>query len=379
MKAKIKNMIKEAIYQKENGVSEWEIIKSVHMRLGELLIYDNSYSNKIQETYIDETGQKVDLETDISRKRKEKLIEENTSTNEIQQICKGMAEIPAAILSKVGIEAKVIGVEKKGDVDGEKRENGEIIDVPEIYTVSFDDDQNIKVGENQKRNDKKSGHYCVLVKSSQEEYIQDFLIDTALARIKCGEPSRDGNVPGICKISEYKERSIKGLPLNIEFGQDLKKDFDKYQSQQSKTMGITDKFNFVFQKLREVDAKCGFEEANDIVKMEMKALLTEEEASNFQNQLKICNLVKEDKNTCDVICIYGIAGANYIVKSDENVIGDVISGRASFDDIQAVLWNGFKPRKTLDGRSLNEMLGIKKKELEKKTEIAPEKEVEREL
>ena len=102
------------------------------------------------------------------------MLREDTDKSQKAQICKGMAEIYAKILNKVGIEARAIGIEKKGETQ--------------------------EVGEDEAK------HYCAVFKIKEQEYVQDYLMESALMRIKIGEAEMTENMPGMCPIEEYKER-----------------------------------------------------------------------------------------------------------------------------------------------------------------------------
>lgn len=90
-----------------------------------------------------------------------------------------MAEIYANILNKLGISAQAVGVAIKGLT----------------HEVSVDEAE----------------HYYTAFKIEEQEYAQDYLIESALARIKIGEAEIADIMPGICHIEEYTKCAEKGL------------------------------------------------------------------------------------------------------------------------------------------------------------------------
>lgn len=116
------------------------------------------------------------------------MLKSNTDKSTKTQICKGMAEIYAEILNSVGIEAKSVGTNMKG--------------------------QKQEVSENEAK------HFYTLFKVGDQEYVQDFLIESALMRIKVGEAELAEKMPGICLLDEYEKYgqiSLKQIDLSKEY------------------------------------------------------------------------------------------------------------------------------------------------------------------
>ena len=151
MENEIIQIIQEANSLKSNGKSNKEIAEFVHIELGKLIIYDNNYSIGFDyDLRQNLEGQK----TKASEIRQEKILSKKSSIKSKNQVCKGMAEIYTAILTHLGIDAKVVAVQSKEEVEGEKRDDGSIIDVPGIYRTSFNKNFEIQLGENEKNNEK---------------------------------------------------------------------------------------------------------------------------------------------------------------------------------------------------------------------------------
>lgn len=208
-KDKIEKLVIYVQRMKINGYTDLEIAKYIHIELEKLLIYDNSYTANYNKNDNEEI-------TQTSKKRQKMLLDKKTDTSKNTQICKGMAEIYVAILKEVGISANVVGAESKGDVDGFVK-NGKIIDVPQIYECSFDENFEITVGKNQKDTKKEAKHYYTELEINGVHYVQDFLIDEALYRIKVGEANLNENLPGFCHKEDYKIRSNQSIPLADEY------------------------------------------------------------------------------------------------------------------------------------------------------------------
>lgn len=106
MKDKIKGIIDKATELKKSGISDLDIAKFVHIELGKILIYDNNYTANFNK-------EKDEEPTQITKDRQEMILGEKTDISKKAQVCRGMAETYVAILNKIGINSKVIGVEKK--------------------------------------------------------------------------------------------------------------------------------------------------------------------------------------------------------------------------------------------------------------------------
>lgn len=167
MEDTIQQIIKKAHDSKLTG---YELAQFVHIELGKTIYYDNNYSVKK-----DDEGN----ETKISKARDKNMLQESTDSSRYSQICKGMAEIYANILNKLGISAQAVWVAIKGLT----------------HEVSVDEAE----------------HYYTAFKIEEQEYAQDYLIESALARIKIGEAEIADIMPGICHIEEYTKCAEKGL------------------------------------------------------------------------------------------------------------------------------------------------------------------------
>ena len=343
MKEKVQNIINKATELKNNGITDLEVAKYVHLKLGDLLIYDNSYTANYTK---DGVNEKV---TDESKNRQKMLLEKNTDLSNREQICKGMAEIYAGILDKVGIESRVIGVEEKGQIDGCKQEDGTIYEVAEKYKSSLDDNLNIVNGKNEKNNENEAKHYYALVKTEQGEYAQDFLIDKALQRIKTGEASLNDELPGFCKNEEYVMRGKKDLKLSKVYIEQIKSEYEKFADKPNAEKA----FEFIFEKIKENNSKFGFEESKDYMMSIGKEVFPED----FNpKDMKIVNLVKEDEQNCDIASIYSYGENSYLLRGgDESTQIEIPIGRIESTNIKELQEQGFEPRNINDKDKLNEI------------------------
>lgn len=343
MKDRVNYIIDRATELRNSGTSDLNIAKFVHIELGKILIYDNRYTAN----YNKENNEDL---TQISKKRQEMLLGKKTDIYDKAQICKGMAEIYVAILNKVGITSKVIGVENKGDVDGDIRDDGTTIDVPESYDCSFDDNLEIITEKNEKNNNHSSQHYYGIFTIDGFEYVQDFLIDSALFRIKVGEAYLNENTPGLCLKEDYKERSKQNLPLANDYIERVQADYKEYTNEPNAERT----FQFLFEQLKRHNEDFGFEESKDFFLSISKKILP----IDFDpKDLKIVNLLKEDPSNCDIVSIYGYNGVNYLLRGgdESTTVRDTI-GKISTGQIENLLFHGFEPRKKSDTLSLNEVL-----------------------
>lgn len=343
MKNKIKNIIDKATEFKKSGISDLYLAKFVHIELGKILIYDNNYTANFNKEDDKET-------TQITKDRQAIILERKTDIFKKEQVCSGMAEIYVAILNKIGINSKVIGIEKKGDVEGALREDGTIIDVPEIYDCSLDNNLEIITGKNKKNNDHISNHYCAKLEIDKLEYIQDFLIDSALFRIKVGEASINDNLPGFCLKENYESRAKQSLPLAPEYIEKIQSEYKKYTNEPN----TEQTFQFLFEQLKRYDKNFGFEESKDFFLSISKRILPKD--FNSQN-LKIINLLKESQNTCDIISIYNYNGINYLLRGGaESTSVKYDLGQISVSQIETLISQGFEARKKSDEVTLNESI-----------------------
>lgn len=343
MKDKVKDIIDRATELRRSGTSDLDIAKFVHIELEKILIYDNRYTAN----YNKESNEDL---TQTSRKRQEMLLGKKTDVSEKAQICKGMAEIYVAILNAVGITSKVTGVESKGDVDGAIKEDGTTIEVPKIYACSFDDNFEIITGKNEKNNNYSAQHYYGVFAIDGIEYVQDFLIDNTLFRIKAGEPHLNDNIPGLCLKEDYKSRAKQSLPLANAYVERVQTEYEEYTNEPN-----TEKaFQFLFKQLKRYDGNFGFEESKDFFLSIAKKILPRD----FNPQdLKIANLLKEEQSTCDIVSIYGYNGINYLLRGGagnttvRNELGEI-----STSQIETLLSQGFEARKKSDILTLSELL-----------------------
>ena len=297
----IKGIIEEAQEMKnKQGKTDYDIAKFVHIELGKIIYYNNNYTAKLE---------KDKQETKQSLNRKSNMLKADTDKTSKAQICKGMAEIYAEILNNVGIDAKAIGTKTKG----------------ETQEVSEDE----------------AKHYCTILKIHGQEYVQDYLMESALMRIKIGEAEMNENIPGICPIEEYKERGQKNLMqtnLSCEF-------IDNIFKENIENLSDKQAFSLVYEKLNQYfcDEKTefGFEEAKDFIFLVGKNLI--------KTKPKITNLVKENENQCGVACIYEIYGKIYLVRGgNESTDIQFPAGEISDRDLEKILKQGY------EGRSLEE-------------------------
>ena len=344
MEDKIKSIIDKATELKKRGISDLYIAKLVHIELGKILIYDNNYTANFNKEDDKEP-------TQITKDRQAMILGEKTDIFKKSQVCRGMAEIYVAILNKIGINSKVMGIEKKGDVEGALREDGTIIDVPEIYDCSLNDNLEIITGKNEKNNGYISSHYCAMVEIDGLDYIQDFLIDSALFRIKVGEASiNDSSIPGFCLKENYESRTKQSLPLSPEYIEKLQSEYEKYTNEPN----TEQTFQFLFEQLKRYDKDFGFEESKDFFLSISKRILPKD--FNPQN-LKIVNLLKESQSTCDIISIYNYNGINYLLRGGtESTSVKYDLGQISIGQIETLISQGFEARKKSDELTLNESI-----------------------
>lgn len=297
----IKNIINRAKAMKTNSkTTDYEIAQFVHIELGKVMYYDNNYSAKL--------GNGKD-ETELSSTRKSNMLRADTDKSQKAQISKGMAEIYAEILNEVGIEARAIGIEKKGETQ--------------------------ELGEDEAK------HYCAVFKIEEQEYVQDYLMESALMRIKIGEAKINENMPGICHIEEYKERGSRSLMQT-----DLSHEYlDRIFEENMIDLNDGQRFELIFEKLnqyfRDAETEFGFEEAKDFVFLAGKNFI--------RMKPKIINLVRENESECSVACIYEIDGKKYLVRGgDESTDIQFPAGEISNSDFSEILNQGYEGRSQED-------------------------------
>ena len=348
MENEIKQIIQSAENLRREGFSDKQLAEFVHIELGKLMIYDNNYSVAFDyDISKNQDGPKTKTKT--SEIRQAKILSAKSSIKSKEQVCKGMAEIYTAILSELGIDAKVVAVQSKEEVEGEVREDGSVIDVPGIYTASYDSDYEIHLGENEKSNDNPIGHYYSIVKLDEGEFIQDFLTEQALTRIKIGETEFGSELPGFHRKEEHRERTD---PNNSKISPEYVK---KIQEELSEYMQGTDDdtkvFDFIFEKLKEHIQEFGFEEAKEFLMMYAKSIIPR--GMIKETPIPI-NLVKEDEENCEVICVYRYGEKNYMLRGGQ-VSTDLPLGEVSTEDIEKALEQGFVPRQLSDAQRVNDL------------------------
>lgn len=303
MEETINKIIEQAINMKRNPqITDYKIVEYVHIELGKMVYYDNNYTAKLDRNK---------EETKVSTVRKNKLLKSKVNKSSKAQICKGMAEIYAEILNKVGIEARAIGVERKG--------------------------------ETQEVSEEEAKHYCVVFKIDGKEYVQDYLMESALMRIKTGEVDYEEKMPGICAIEDYYERGTKSL-AKIELSHEF---LEKILGENIDNLNDKDIFNIIFNKLNNYltneNNYFGFEESKDFI------FLTAKNFINNKSGIKIINLVKESENECGVACIYETEGQKFLVRGGvESSDLSLPVGKITEKDLKQIQEQGY------EGRSMEE-------------------------
>lgn len=299
----IKEIVDKAMEMKNNPeITDYDIAEFIHIELGKIIYYDNNYSSKLEDN-----GQ----ETLLSINRKEKMLKETTDRTSKTQICKGMAEIYAEMLRSAGIEAKSVGTKAKG----ETRE----------------------VGEDEAK------HYYTLFKIGEQEYIQDYLMESALMRIKVGEAKLVEKTPGICFFDDYQEygqMSLKQIGLSKEY---LKNIFGNNID----NLDDNEVFDVLFDKLNEYmknkNLDFGFEEAKEFIFLTGKYFIKDKSSINY------INLVKENENGCGIACIYDIGGRKYLIRGNDEISDIKIPvGQISNEELRQLQIQGY------EGRSIND-------------------------
>ena len=316
----IKGIIDKAIEMKNySNMTDLDIAKFIHVELGKIIYYDNNYSSQQEDN---------EQETELSINRKENMLKSNTDKSSKTQICKGMAEIYAEILNSVGIEAKSVGTNMKG--------------------------QTQEVSENEAK------HFYTLFKIGEQEYIQDFLIESALMRIKVGEAELAKKMPGICLLDEYEkygQMSLKQIDLSEEY---LKNVFG------NNLINLSDNeiFDILFDKLNEYEnERFGFEEAKEFIFLTGKHFIKDKSSISF------INLVKETESECGIACIYDIDGRKYLVRgNDESSDIDIPIGQISNEELERLQIQGYKGRSLRDRKYL-QLENKKQKILRKQREF----------
>lgn len=345
MENEIKQIIQNAQKLRNEGYSDKKLAEFVHIELGKLVIYNNNYS----------IGFEYDLSQNFdgpksksSEIRQSKILSEKSSIQSREQVCKGMAEIYTAILTKIGIDAKVVAVQSKEDVEGEIRENGSVIDVPGIYDASFDSDYEIQLGKNEKSNDNSIGHYYTIVKLDDGEFVQDLLTEKALTRIKIGEAQLGKDLPGFHRKEEHREKTNSQVcKIFLEYTERIQEEMRKYM----KDKDDSKIFDFVFEKLKKHIGDFGFEEAKDFVMMYAQSIIPREMIKETPIPI---NLVQEDEENCKILCIYRYKNNNYLLRGGQT-LNDLPIGKISNEEIERVISKGFVPRKLSDAKKMEEM------------------------
>lgn len=322
MNDKIKEITDKAINMKNNlDMTDLDVAKFIHIELGKTIYYDNNYSSQQEDN---------GHETQLSINRKENMLKSNTDKTSKTQICKGMAEIYAEILNSVGIEAKSVGTTMKG--------------------------QTQEVSENEAK------HFYTLFKSGEQEYIQDFLMESALMRIKVGEAELAKKMPGICLFDEYEkygQMSLKQIDLSEEY---LENVFGNNLINLSDNEVLDVLFDKLNEYMKKKDLNFGFEEAKEFIFLTGKHFIKDKSSISF------INLVKETESECGIACIYDIGGIKYLVRgNDESSDIDIQVGKISNEKLEQLQIHGYKGRSLRDRKYLqleNKKQKIKKKQME---------------
>ena len=348
MENEIRDVIKIAKSLKSKGYSDKKLAEFIHIELGKLIVYDNNYTVK-NEGY-DVNSKTQGKKSKVSVIRQEKILNTKINIRNKEQVCKGMAEITVAVLSEVGIDAKVVGVISKEEVEGQIREDGTVIDVPELYSTSFNNNLEITNKENEKNNDEKSEHYYALIKTDQGEFISDFLTEKALTRIKIGEAQQNNEIPGFHKKDEHRDRSN---PNNYSLSKEFihKMQTGLYEYMQHDENDETKVFEFIFKKLKENVDNFGFEEAKDFIMMFAAQIIPK---GMIKQKVIPINLVKEDREKCDILCVYRCGRNNYLIRGGHTAC-DLPIGAVSNEVIDKALSQGFEPRKLNDAIELQKI------------------------
>lgn len=353
-----KNIINDITSRIDNSWSKKDIIKFVHVELGKVLMYDNSYSDNKENKDNDNSDM-----THMSKERREKLLSDDTSLDTDEQICKGMAEISAAILSQFGIDAKVIGVEQEGDLDGIARENSdEVITVPEIYSVKFENGE-IIAGDNEqtKHSNTKAQHYYTEINIDGEEYIEDFLIKETLPRIKMGETTIDSEeISGLCPKEKFRESLKTAVPMQEEFKKKLE---NEIHSRYGEEVSLEDKLEFIFDKLQQEESKMGYEDANKYFWFLQENIVNAYDMKQVTSR-NIITFIKETKEKADIVRVYSINGKNYCVRGNLDRLEDLPPiGEISEQQIYEIINAGYEVRGFKDKESLLEITEHKEKSI----------------
>lgn len=322
MNDKLKEITDKAIEMKNNlDMTDLDIAKFIHIELGKTIYYDNNYSSQKEDN---------GHETQLSINRKENMLKSNTDKTSKTQICKGMAEIYAEILNSVGIEAKSVGTTMKG--------------------------QTQEVSENEAK------HFYTLFKTGEQEYIQDFLMESALMRIKVGEAELAKKMPGICLFDEYEkygQMSLKQIDLSEEY---LENVFENNLINLSDNEVLDVLFDKLNEYMKRKDLDFGFEEAKEFIFLTGKHFIKDKSSISF------INLVKETESECGIACIYDIGGIKYLVRgNDESSDIDIHVGKISNEKLGQLQIQGYKGRSLRDRKYLqleNKKQKIKKKQME---------------
>lgn len=322
MNDKLKEITDKAIEMKKNlDMTDLDIAKFIHIELGKTIYYDNNYSSQQEDN---------GHETQLSINRKENMLKSNTDKTSKMQICKGMAEIYAEILNSVGIEAKSVGTTMKG--------------------------QTQEVSKNEAK------HFYTLFKIGEQEYIQDFLMESALMRIKVGEAELAKKMPGICLFDEYEkygQMSLKQIDLSEEY---LENVFGNNLINLSDNEVLDVLFDKLNEYMKKKDLDFGFEEAKEFI------FLTGKHFIKDKSSISIINLVKETESECGIACIYDIGGIKYLVRGNEESSDiDIQVGKISNEKLEQLQIQGYKGRSLRDRKYLqleNKKQKIKKKQME---------------
>lgn len=322
MEEEINRIIEEGKKKKTSGVDDKNIAIYVSLELGKLFIYDTNYTAK---TILNEENQEVKTKLTIERQNSMKNAKTNVYSK--RQGCKGMAEMYAAVLSEIGIEARVVGVESKENTEGFEYDcRFEMVDGKKVIVTGENDAQY------------KGNHYYSICffKNSEEVFIQDFLTEGALTRIKVGEEEgKEDVITGFHTKDEHKNRTVKPKEISERFRLSQPQEFEDNKS----------KMDYIFSELQKYTEIFGFEEAKNYIDI-IKGI------TNIDGKLSYLNLVKESETSCELICIYKLDKYFYLLR--DGMITDLPPlGCISQNDIKAIINMGFAPRTSKDEKKLD--------------------------
>ena len=157
------------------------------------------------------------------------------------------------------------------------------------------------------------------------------------------------DLPGFHRKEEHRERT------NSQVSKICPKYVDKIQEEMRKYMKGKDDskvFDFVFEKLKEYIDEFGFEEAKDFVMMYAQSIIPRGMIKEAPIPI---NLVKEDEDNCEVLCVYKYGDNSYLLRGGQSSINLPI-GKISVEEIETINSEGFVPRKLNDAKYIEEIM-----------------------